>query len=89
MPASLLTEHVEALSPGPAVDYVEGAVRQGDWWVVTRFAGSAVLVVTTTEQARAEQILDSARVAPERRAVPAQQPDRRTTGRPTRRVAPT
>ena len=64
-PASLLTEHVEALAPGPAVDYVEGAVRQGDWWVVTRFAGSAVLVVTTKDQARAEQILDSAQVEPE------------------------
>ena len=50
-PASLLTEHVEALAPGPAVDYVEGAVRQGEWWVVTRFAGSAVLVVTTKERA--------------------------------------
>ncbi|HLL61407.1 MAG TPA: hypothetical protein VK401_00020 [Propionibacteriaceae bacterium] len=61
-PASLLTEHVEALSPGPAVDYVEGAVRQGEWWVVTRFAGSAVLVVTTKDRDRAEQILDSARV---------------------------
>ena len=47
----MLTEHVEALAPGPAVDYVEGAVRQGGWWVVTRFAGSAVLVVTTKDQA--------------------------------------
>jgi hypothetical protein len=64
-PASLLTEHVEALAPGPAVDYVEGAVRQGGWWVVTRFAGSAVLVVTTKDQARAEQILNSAQVGPE------------------------
>lgn len=64
-PASLLSEHVEALAPGPAVDYVEGAVRQGEWWVVTRFAGSAVLVVTTQDRARAEQILDSARVNPE------------------------
>ena len=64
-PTSLLTEHVEALSPGPAVDYVEGAVRQGGWWVVTRFAGSAVLVVTTKERARAERILDSAQVEPE------------------------
>jgi hypothetical protein len=44
------------------VDYVEGAVRQGEWWVVTRFAGSAVLVVTTKDRDRAEQILDSARV---------------------------
>lgn len=64
-PTRLLSEHVEALAPGPAVDYVEGAVRQGDWWVVTRFAGSAVLVVTTQDRTRAEQILDSARVKPE------------------------
>jgi hypothetical protein len=65
MPGSLLSEHVEAHAPGPAVDYAEGAVRQGDWWVVTRFAGSAVLVVTTKDRARAEQILDSAQVEPE------------------------
>ena len=64
-PATLLTEHIEALSPGPAVDYVEGAVREGEWWVVTRFAGSAVLVVTTKDRALAEQILASAEVAPE------------------------
>jgi hypothetical protein len=65
MPDSLLAEHVAALSPGPAVDYVEGAVKQGDWWVVTRFAGSAVLVVTTKERTLAEQILTSAEVEPE------------------------
>jgi hypothetical protein len=64
IPTSLLTEHVEALAPGPATDDVEGAVRQGDWWVVTRFAGSAVLVVTSKDLARAERILDSAQVAP-------------------------
>jgi hypothetical protein len=62
MPTSLLTEHVEALSPG---DYIEGVVKSGEWWVVTRFAGSAVLVVTTKEAALAEQILDSAQVKPE------------------------
>ena len=65
MPTRLLTEHVEALAPDPATDYTEGAVREGDWWVVTRFAGSAVLVVTTKDRARAERILDSAQVAPE------------------------
>ena len=65
MPASLLTEHVEASVPGPATDYTEGAVRQGDWWVVTRFAGRAVLVVTTKDRSRAEQILGSAQVEPE------------------------
>ena len=65
MPASLLTEHVEALAPGPATDYAQGAVKEGDWWVVTRFAGSAVLVVTTKDRALAEQILASAEVAPE------------------------
>jgi hypothetical protein len=64
-PASLLTEHVEALSPSPAVDYGEGAVRQGEWWVVTRFAGSAVLVVTTRDRDRAQRILDSAQVVGE------------------------
>jgi hypothetical protein len=64
-PASLLTEHVEALAPGPAVDYAEGAIKEGDWWVVTRFAGSAVLVVTTKQRALAEQILASAEVEPE------------------------
>ena len=64
-PASLLTEHIEALSPDPAVDYVEGAVREGDWWVVTRFAGNAVLVVTSKERPLAEQILASAEVEPE------------------------
>jgi hypothetical protein len=64
-PESLLTEHVEALSPDPAVDYVEGAVRRGKWWVVTRFAGSAVLVVTTKDRDRADRILDSARVVGE------------------------
>lgn len=63
-PASLLSEHVVAESPGPATDYVEGAVRQGEWWVVTRFAGSAVLTVTTKDRARAERILDSAQVGP-------------------------
>ena len=73
-PASLLTEHVEALAPGPAVDYVEGAVRQGGWWVVTRFAGSAVLVVTTKDQARAERILNSAQVEPEGAPCTAQSP---------------
>jgi hypothetical protein len=61
-PTSLLTEHVEALSPRPAVDHVEGTVRQGEWWVVTRFVGSAVLVVTTKDRDRADSILDSARV---------------------------
>jgi hypothetical protein len=63
-PASLHTEHVEALPPGPAVDYVEGAIKEGDWWVVTRFAGNAVLVVTTKQRALAEQILASAEVEP-------------------------
>ena len=46
-PDSLLTEHVEAIAPGPATDYVEGEYQQAGWWIVTRFAGSAVLVVTT------------------------------------------
>jgi hypothetical protein len=62
MPTSRLTEHVEALSPDPAVDYVEGAVQRGEWWLVTRFVGSAVLVVTTQDRDRADRILDSARV---------------------------
>ena len=64
-PVSLLTEHVAALAPGPATDYVEGAIKEGDWWVVTRFAGSAVLEVTTKDRALAEQILASAEVQPE------------------------
>jgi hypothetical protein len=63
-PASLLTEHVEALAPGRRTDRVEGAIKQGDWWVVTRFAGSAVLVATTKDRKRAERILDSAQVEP-------------------------
>jgi hypothetical protein len=63
-PASLLTEHVEALSRGPAVDDAKGAVQQGDWWVVTRSVGSAVLVVTTQDRNRVERILDSARIDP-------------------------
>lgn len=70
----LLTEHVEAISPGPAVSYAEGAVREGGWWVVTRFAGSAVLVVTTKDRARAERILDSAQVAPEDAPCPPSSP---------------
>jgi hypothetical protein len=61
-PDSLLTEHVEALPPGPATDYVEGAVQEGEWWIVTRFAGSAVLVVTSRDRDLADQILDSAEV---------------------------
>ena len=72
MPDSLLTEHVEAVAPGPATDYVEGEVQQAGWWIVTRFVGSAVLIVTTRDHALAEQILDSADVvgtddSPERR----------------------
>lgn len=73
-PASLLTEHVEALTPVPAVDYVEGAIKEGDWWVVTRFAGSTVLVVTTKQRALAEQILDSAEVEPEHAPCPPASP---------------
>lgn len=63
-PTSLLTEHVEAVVNDPTRDYDEGAVREGDFWVVTRLAGSAVLTVTTRDRARAEQILDSAQVEP-------------------------
>jgi len=74
LPNSMLTEHVEALSPGPAVDYVEGTVQRGDWWVVTRFAGSAVLVVTTQDRARAERILDSAQVEPQGAPCPPSSP---------------
>ena len=73
-PPSLLTEHVEALSAGPAVDHVEGAVQQGEWWVVTRFAGRAVLVVTTKNRDRAERILGSARVVSEGTPCPPQSP---------------
>jgi hypothetical protein len=73
-PASLLTEHVEALAPGPAVDYAEGAIKEGDWWVVTRFAGNAVLVVTTKELPLAEQILDSAKLAPSNALCPPSSP---------------
>jgi hypothetical protein len=65
IPDSLLTEHVEALTPGPATDYVEGGIKTGDFWVITRFAGSAVLVVTTTDRSRGERILNSADVEPE------------------------
>jgi len=60
----LIGRKAQALAPDPATDYTEGAVRDGDWWVVTRFAGSAVLVVTTKDRSRAERILDSAQVAP-------------------------
>ena len=74
LPVSLLTEHVEALSPGPAVDYVEGAVEQGEWWVVTRVAGRAVLVVTTKDRDRAEQILGSAQVVSDVAPCPPQSP---------------
>jgi hypothetical protein len=73
-PANLLTEHVAALAPGPATDYVQGAIREGDWWVVTRFAGSAVLVVTTKERALAEEILASAEVEPEAAPCPPASP---------------
>lgn len=61
-PDSLLTEHVLAVAPGPATDYVEGEYQQTGWWIVTRFAGSAVLIVTTQDRELAEQILDSAEV---------------------------
>ena len=71
-PASLLTEHVEALPLDAAVDYAEGAVQQGRWWVVTRVPGSAILVVTTPDRDRAERILRSARVASEGAPCPAQ-----------------
>lgn len=64
LPERMLSEHVRALA-GPATDYIEGAVRQGSWWVVTRFAGSAVLVVTTQDKQRAERILNSAQTRPD------------------------
>jgi hypothetical protein len=62
MPDSLITEHVIALEPGPAEDYVEGSHQVAGWWVATRFVGSAVLIVTTKDRDRAEQILDSSTV---------------------------
>ena len=62
MPDSLLTEHVVALEPGSAEDYVEGTSEVAGWSVVTRFVGSAILVVTTKDRDRAEQILDSSTV---------------------------
>jgi hypothetical protein len=62
MPDSLLTEHVVALEPGPAEDHVEGSHQVAGWWVVTRFVGSAILIVTTGDRTRAEQILDSSTV---------------------------
>ena len=62
MPPSLLTEHVVALEPGPAEDYREGSSLVAGWWVVTRFRGSAILIVTTKDLPRAEQILDSSAV---------------------------
>ena len=73
-PTTLLTEHVQAFEPGPAVHHVEGAVQEGQWWVVTRFAGSAVLVVTTKDRARAERILESAQVEPKDAPCPPSSP---------------
>ena len=63
MPKSLLSEHVEARVPGPAEDYAEGEVKTSGWWVVTRFAGSAVLIVTSQDLDRARQIVVSAAAA--------------------------
>jgi hypothetical protein len=79
-PDSLLTEHVEAVVPGPATDYAEGEVRQGGWWIVTRFAGSAVLVVTTRDRELARQIVDSAATADDSAPCPAVSPVAGTVG---------
>ncbi len=82
MPDSLLTEHAVAIAPGPAVDYAEGEHQVGDWWVVTRFAGSAVLVVTSQDQARARAIVESAQPVRRRRPVPGGQSGRRCARHP-------
>ncbi len=73
-PDSLITEHVEAIAPGPAEDYAPGATRNGEWWVVSRFVGSAILVVTSKDRALADRILDSAQVADESAPCPAASP---------------
>ena len=57
--------------------------------MVTRFAGSAVLVVTTKDQARAEQILDSAQVEPESAPCHRSSPIAGTVWAPDRTGAPT
>ena len=49
--------------PGPAEDYAEGEFQTSGWWVVTRFAGSAVLIVTSHDLDRARRIVASAAVA--------------------------
>ena len=46
--------------PGPAEDYAEGEFKTSGWWVVTRFAGSAVLIVTSQDLERARRIVASA-----------------------------
>jgi len=63
MPASLRSEHVEVRVPGPAEDYVEGEFEGDGWWTVYRFAGSAMLLVTTQDLERARRIVASAAVA--------------------------
>ena len=63
MPPALLSEHVQARVPGPAEDYAEGEIKTAGWWVVTRFAGSAVLIVTSRDLELARRIVASAAVA--------------------------
>ena len=74
MPDSLLTEHVVALEPGPAEGYVEGSSEVAGWSVVTRFVGTAILVVTTKNRERAEQILDSSTVVTDDTPCPSSSP---------------
>ncbi|HVH21044.1 MAG TPA: hypothetical protein VNA11_01165 [Pseudonocardia sp.] len=63
MPSTLQSEHVEARVPGPAEDYAEGEYQGYGRWVVTRFAGSAVLIVTSQDLELARRIVASAAVA--------------------------
>ena len=82
MPASLLTEHVEARAPGPAVDYVEGAVRQGELvgGDPVRRQRRAGRDHHGSGTGRADPGLSPGRA--QRRAVRAEQSDRRSPGRP-------
>lgn len=85
MPPSLLTEHVVALEPVPAEDYLEGSSQVAGWWVVTRFRGSAILIVTTKDLDRAEQILGSSRVVGDDTPCPTNSPVAAPLGtRPTK-----
>lgn len=62
-PASLLTEHVQALGWGMATSYADSVVQKGEWWVVTRNVGY-MLSVTTKDRSLAERILDSVQTNP-------------------------